>query len=64
VKSVRNPIDEKTPYFSKMQESARKDIERTFGVLQARFAVVHGPAYGWDKTQVSNIMTSVLYCTI
>jgi hypothetical protein len=57
VKSVRNPIDEKTSYFSEMQESARKDIERTFRVLQARFAVVRGPAYGWDKTQVSNIMT-------
>jgi hypothetical protein len=60
VKSVRNPIDEKTSYFSEMQESARKDIERTFRVLQARFAVVRGPAYGWDKTQVSNIMTTCI----
>jgi hypothetical protein len=60
VKSVRNPIDEKTSYFSKMQESAQKDIEQTIGVLQARFAVVHGPAYGWDKTQVSNIMTTCI----
>jgi hypothetical protein len=60
VKSVRNPIDEKTSYFSEMQESAQKDIDRTFRVLQARFAVVRSPAYGWDKTQVSNIMTTCI----
>ncbi|CAO2141580.1 unnamed protein product [Urochloa humidicola] len=33
VKSVRHPMERKTQYFAALQESARKDIERAFGVL-------------------------------
>ena len=40
-----------------MQEAARKDIERAFGVLQSRFAIVRGPAHFWDKKTLKNIMT-------
>ena len=40
-----------------MQEAARKDIERAFGVLQSRFAIVRGPACFWDKRTLKNIMT-------
>ena len=40
-----------------MQEVARKDIERAFGVLQSRFAIVRGPARFWDKKTLKNIMT-------
>ena len=40
-----------------MQEAARKDIERAFGVLQSRFAIVRGPARFWDKKTLKNIMT-------
>uniref|UniRef100_A0A453EZ62 DDE Tnp4 domain-containing protein n=1 Tax=Aegilops tauschii subsp. strangulata TaxID=200361 RepID=A0A453EZ62_AEGTS len=39
------------------QEAARKYIERAFGVLQSRFAIVRGPARLWDKKTLSNIMT-------
>ena len=35
VKSVRQPLDMKAKHFARVQESARKDIERAFGVLQA-----------------------------
>ena len=35
--------------FARVQEAARKDIERAFGVLQSRFAIVRGPARFWDK---------------
>ncbi|KAF5458724.1 hypothetical protein F2P56_022734 [Juglans regia] len=31
-------------YLADAQESARKDVEWAFGVLQARFAIVRGPA--------------------
>ena len=40
-----------------MQEAARKDIERAFGVLQSRFAIVRGPSCFWDKWSLKNIMT-------
>ncbi|XP_039780659.1 uncharacterized protein LOC120647919 [Panicum virgatum] len=46
VKSVRHPMERKTQCFAAVQEGARKDIERAFGVLQARWAVICGPAYG------------------
>ncbi|XP_057775396.1 uncharacterized protein LOC130994368 [Salvia miltiorrhiza] len=37
VKSFQFPNDEKKRRFKVMQEAARKDIERAFGVLQARW---------------------------
>ena len=43
--------------FARVQEAARKDIERAFGVLQSRFAIVRGPARFWDKKTLKNIMT-------
>ena len=46
----------KQSVFTKAHESARKDIERVFGVLQARFAIVRGPARFWDKKTLENIM--------
>jgi hypothetical protein len=32
------------------------DIERAFGALQARFAIVRGLAHFWDKKSLINIM--------
>ena len=60
VKSIKEkngvPLTRKEAHFTKAQEAARKDIERAFGVLQARFAIVHGPARFWDKKTLMNIM--------
>jgi hypothetical protein len=41
-------------------KGARKDIERAFRVLQARWGVNHGPAYGWDRERLSDIMTACI----
>jgi hypothetical protein len=60
VKSVQHPMELKTKHFARMQEGARKDIERAFGVLQARWAVIRGPAYGWDRERLSDIMTACI----
>ncbi|CAN6351784.1 unnamed protein product [Urochloa humidicola] len=60
VKNVRHPMERKTQRFAAVQESTRKDIERAFGVLQARWAVIRGPAYGWDREQLSDIMTACI----
>jgi len=45
-----------TNYFAKKQEAARKDVERAFGVLQARFAILRGPARFWKQETLANIM--------
>ncbi|XP_024172373.1 uncharacterized protein LOC112178464 [Rosa chinensis] len=42
------------------QESYRKDVERAFGILQARFAIVRGPARGWDREDLSYIMMTCI----
>jgi hypothetical protein len=57
VKFIKDPPTDAERIFAKAQEAARKDIERAFGVLQARFAVVRGPARFWDKETLINIMT-------
>ncbi|KAG6419282.1 hypothetical protein SASPL_121498 [Salvia splendens] len=38
------------------QEAARKDVERAFGVLQARRAIVNGAARGWQQSRIADIM--------
>jgi hypothetical protein len=41
VKTIQEPQGNKKKYFATAQES-RKDVERAFGVLQSRFAIVGG----------------------
>ena len=38
----------KKSQFTLDKKQLKKDVERAFGVLQARFAVVRGPAKQWD----------------
>jgi hypothetical protein len=47
VKTIPMPLGEKRKLFAQHQESARKDVERAFGVLQSRFAIIRGPARAW-----------------
>jgi hypothetical protein len=56
VKSISKPMGNKNKYFAKAQEAARKDVERAFGVLQSRFAIVRGAARLWDTETLGNIM--------
>ncbi|CEP12308.1 hypothetical protein [Parasitella parasitica] len=46
--------------FTERQESITKDVERAFGVLQARFAMVRGPARLWSKSQLHSIMRACI----
>ena len=53
-----NPISPgaKAKLFAECQESVRKDVERAFGVLQARFAIVRGPARLMDEKEIGIVM--------
>ncbi|XP_047942905.1 uncharacterized protein LOC125189697 [Salvia hispanica] len=55
-KTIRCPIGDSRKYFARVQESARKDVERAFGVLQSRFALVKGPTRFFYQGDVADIM--------
>ncbi|XP_062208946.1 protein ANTAGONIST OF LIKE HETEROCHROMATIN PROTEIN 1-like [Phragmites australis] len=58
VKAIPTPRGNKSIHFSAMQAAVRKDVEHAFSVLQARFAIVRGPARVWDQSTLHNIMTA------
>ncbi|XP_041026531.1 uncharacterized protein LOC121266753 [Juglans microcarpa x Juglans regia] len=61
MKTIPSPQGNKKKNFTTAQESARKDVERAFGVLQQRFAIVHGPSRLFKVNDLTNIMkTSVI----
>ena len=47
-------------HFTKCQEGVRKDVERAFGVLQARWEIVKNPVRQWDLDTISNIMMACI----
>ncbi|XP_056863994.1 uncharacterized protein LOC130511147 [Raphanus sativus] len=56
IQSIPLPQGLKAELFAEKQESARKDVERAFRVLQSRFAIVKNPALLWDKEKIGKIM--------
>ncbi|XP_047949139.1 protein ALP1-like [Salvia hispanica] len=56
VKTITCPTTDRRKLFAKKQEAARKDVERAFGVLQSRWAIVKGPARGWHRPLIADIM--------
>ena len=50
----------KAKHFATAQEAQRKDVERAFGVLQARFQIVCQPARLWDEATLRDIMTACI----
>jgi hypothetical protein len=60
VKTIPAPQGNKKKHFAELQEGYRKDVERAFGVLQARFAIVRGPARFWIEEDLKNIMMACI----
>ncbi|XP_009128548.2 putative nuclease HARBI1 [Brassica rapa] len=60
IQSIPIPQGPKATLFAQHQEAVRKDVERAFGVLQARFAIVKNPALFWDKEKIGNIMRACI----
>ena len=56
IQSIPLPQGPKAELFAERQESTRKDVERAFGVLQSRFAIVKNSALLWDKEKIGKIM--------
>ncbi|XP_076931040.1 uncharacterized protein LOC143596048 [Bidens hawaiensis] len=56
VLSFTCPTDEKRQYFKKKHESARKDIERSFGVFKKRWSIIRQPARFLQMDKLRNIM--------
>uniref|UniRef100_A0A0D3BZX8 Nuclease HARBI1 n=1 Tax=Brassica oleracea var. oleracea TaxID=109376 RepID=A0A0D3BZX8_BRAOL len=56
IQSIKLPQGPKAELFAERQESTRKDVERAFGVLQSRFAIVKNSALLWDKEKIGKIM--------
>ncbi|XP_048493287.1 uncharacterized protein LOC125493807 [Beta vulgaris subsp. vulgaris] len=49
IPAIKLPQTPKQRLATQHQEAGRKDVERAFGVLQARFAIIRKPALAWDK---------------
>uniref|UniRef100_A0A0D3CVD7 DDE Tnp4 domain-containing protein n=1 Tax=Brassica oleracea var. oleracea TaxID=109376 RepID=A0A0D3CVD7_BRAOL len=60
IQSITLPQGPKAELFAKVQEATRKDVERAFGVLQARFAIVKNPTLSLDKEKIGKIMRACI----
>jgi Plant transposon protein len=56
VKGMKQPIGEGERRFTAWQESARKDIERAFGVLQCKFKAISSPIYLINEKAIANMV--------
>ena len=60
VKSIPMSQTEKQRLFAKHQEGARKDVERAFGVLQARWCILRRPTRLYDRGDLHHIMLACI----
>jgi hypothetical protein len=56
VKSITRPQNGKDRMYAQRQESARKYVERAFGVLQKCWAIIRHPAWLWEREELADIM--------
>ena len=61
MKPITQPHGEKEKAYTKLQESVRKDVERSYGVLKLRFQCLEQPSKLWDQDRIKNM---VLTCII
>ncbi|XP_076895893.1 uncharacterized protein LOC143548678 [Bidens hawaiensis] len=56
VQAYASPLSDKRKYFTKRQESARKDIERAFGVLKKKWAILANPIKFWIREKITEVV--------
>ena len=54
VKGFKHPVDDVESKYTEWQESARKDIERAFGVLQSKFQWICRPIHLFHTNDIAN----------
>ncbi|KAM1401356.1 hypothetical protein ACFX2F_028508 [Malus domestica] len=51
----------RSPLFNRLMEEAyQKDVERDFGILQARWKIISEPTRGWSQENLDSIMMSCI----
>ncbi|XP_008228656.1 PREDICTED: uncharacterized protein LOC103328048 [Prunus mume] len=60
VKSILHPRSHKEIFFAAYQEGYRKDVERCFGILQARWAIIRGAARLFDEEMLMSVMMTCI----
>ncbi|XP_074297963.1 uncharacterized protein LOC141628770 [Silene latifolia] len=60
VKTINAPQIQKHKLFAARQKSCRKDVERAFGVLQARFAFIKRPCLLWDRANMGKVLMACI----
>ncbi|XP_052625896.1 uncharacterized protein LOC111898164 [Lactuca sativa] len=56
VKAFRHPVEKRDKFFKRRQEGVRKDVERAFGVLKAKWHIVRHAARPLDLETLRYIM--------
>ncbi|XP_047951824.1 uncharacterized protein LOC125197155 [Salvia hispanica] len=56
IKTINCLIGDRRVLFAQMQEVSRKDVERAFGVLQSRCAILKGLTRFWYKDVIADVM--------
>ncbi|XP_021775499.1 uncharacterized protein LOC110739340 [Chenopodium quinoa] len=60
IQGIIYPQLQKDKMFADHQAAARKDVERAFGVLQARFAMIRKPSLAYDEDILRDIMKACI----
>ncbi|XP_068304282.1 uncharacterized protein, partial [Pyrus communis] len=60
VQAIPNPRNDAKKLFTLHQEAYRKDVERAFGILLARWKIISEPARGWSRENLDSIMMSCI----
>ncbi|XP_012833668.1 PREDICTED: putative nuclease HARBI1 [Erythranthe guttata] len=56
VQAIPDPQGRDKQLFTRLQEAYRKDVERTFDILQSRFEFITGPCRLWHNAQIGEVM--------
>ena len=59
-KPISKPNSAKMKHYTQQQEAVRKDVERAFGVLQARFRILAMPCRVWTTKNMGTIIRACI----